>query len=95
MTRRALGAIMVPVLVAASALLAAAQVAERPAGLGPYKLLATPRFVPAAEAAFVHDGDRVMGVSADGIAKAYLVPVLAWHHLVFDRLPSGPILVTW
>lgn len=75
--------------------LAAAQVAERPQGLGPFERLRTPRFVPASEATFMKDADRVMGVSADGIAKAYLVPVVAWHHIVFDQLRSAPILVTW
>jgi hypothetical protein len=74
---------------------AAAQVAERPQSLGPFERLRTPRFVSAAEATFMKDDDRVMGVSADGIAKAYLVPVVAWHHIVFDQLRTGPILVTW
>lgn len=50
-------------------LVAAAQVAERPAGLGPFERLRTPRFLPAAEATFMKDDDRVMGVSADGVTK--------------------------
>lgn len=80
---------------AGSPLLAARQFAERPQGLGNYEHLATPRFVPAAQAHFMKTEDIVMGVSADGVAKAYQAPVVAWHHIVFDQLKTGPILVTW
>ncbi|MBI3047497.1 MAG: DUF3179 domain-containing protein [Acidobacteria bacterium] len=96
MRRRAIGAISASLFVTATVLLAAPQGVDRPAGLGRFERLRTPRFVPAGEAAsFMKEDDRVMEVSADGVAKAYLVPVVAFHHIVFDRLPSGPILVTW
>ncbi len=76
-------------------LLAVAQIAERPAGLGPFEELRKPRFVPAAQASFLQSEDRVLGVSANGVAKAYPTRVTAWHHIIEDRLGAMPILATW
>lgn len=78
-----------------AAKLCAAQVAERPAGLGPFEELREPRFVPAAAASFLQDDDRVLGVSANGVARAYLAHVTAWHHIIDDQLGAMPILATW
>lgn len=58
-------------------------------------VLHLPRFVPAAEANFLKDTDRVIGISGNGVAKAYKVPQLAWHHIVHDQLGKIPILATW
>lgn len=74
---------------------AAAQVAERPAGLGPFEPLHEPRFVPAAKADFLKSEDQVLGVSANGVAKAYPTHVMAWHHIIHDQLGNMPILATW
>lgn len=74
---------------------AAPQLAERPQGLGNYEHLSTPRFVPAGQAHFMKNDDAVLGVSANGVAKAYQAPVAAWHHIIFDQLGTAPILVTW
>lgn len=60
-----------------------------------FKPLYAPRFVPAAEADFLRDTDRVVGVSGNGVAKAYPVTAVAWHHIVHDRLGDLPILPTW
>lgn len=57
--------------------------------------LDSPKFVPATQADFLRDDDRVLGVSGNGVAKAYPVAVLAWHHIVHDRLGDLPILPTW
>ena len=73
----------------------AAQVAERPAGLGPFEPLREPHFVPAARADFLKSEDQVLGVSANGIAKAYPTHVMAWHHIIHDQLGNMPILATW
>lgn len=74
---------------------AAAQVAERPTGLGPFEPLHQPRFVPAAKADFLKSEDQVLGVSANGVAKAYRTDALAWHHIIHDQLGNTPILATW
>jgi septum formation inhibitor-activating ATPase MinD len=61
----------------------------------PYKTVDRPEFVPASQAAFVADGDRVIGVMEGKQAKAYPAADLAQHGVVQDRLASGPIAVTW
>jgi hypothetical protein len=66
-----------------------------PPGLGPFEQLREPHFVPAAQAAFMKDEDRVLAASGNGVAKAYLTHVAAWHHIISDQLGKAPILVTW
>jgi septum formation inhibitor-activating ATPase MinD len=61
----------------------------------PYKTVDHPEFVPASQASFVADSDRVIGVMDGKQAKAYLAADLAQHGVVQDRLGSGPIAVTW
>lgn len=81
-------------------LAAAAQRGERRPRFEP---LDDPKFVPAARADFLQDGDRVLGVSGNGVAKAYPIAVVFWHHVVHDQLgdPSTslgaglPIIPTW
>lgn len=67
----------------------------RPAGGPRFRSLDNPKFVPATQADFLKDGDRVLGVSGNGIAKAYPVPMVAWHHIIHDQLGEAPILPTW
>ena len=62
---------------------------------GPYVELREPRFVPAAQADFLKSGDRVVGVDENGVTKAYVIYVMAFHHIIQDRLGKMPILVTW
>lgn len=76
-------------------LAALASLAALPAEAQRFESLDNPRFVPAAEASFLRDADRVVGVARNGVAKAYPVPVLTWHHIVHDRLGDLPILATW
>jgi Protein of unknown function (DUF3179) len=57
--------------------------------------LRQPYFVPAAQANFLKDTDRVVGVSENGVSKAYEPDVTAWHHVVEDRLGELPVIVTW
>ena len=61
----------------------------------PYKTVDHPDFVPASQASFVADGDRVIGVVDGKQAKAYLAADLSQHGVVQDRLSAGPIAVTW
>lgn len=61
----------------------------------PYKEIDNPDFIPAKEATFMSDRDRMIGVAAGRIAKAYPASILAQHGLVQDKLPDGPIAVTW
>lgn len=61
----------------------------------PYKAIENPEFIPAKEATFMSDRDRMIGVTEGKIAKAYPAGILAQHGLVQDKLPDGPIAVTW
>ena len=61
----------------------------------PYKAIENPEFIPAQQAAFLSDRDRLIGVSDGKIAKAYPAAILAQHGLVQDKLSDGPIAVTW
>ena len=61
----------------------------------PYTAVHDPQFIPASSATFLHDPDRVIGLTAGAVAKAYPAAILSQHGLVEDQSPSGPIAVTW
>ena len=61
----------------------------------PYTAVHDPQFIPASSAAFLHDPDRVIGITAGTAAKAYPAAILSQHGLVEDQSPSGPIDITW
>ena len=60
-----------------------------------YEPMRKPDFVPASRATFLKDEDRVMGVSENGVSKAYRTDIIAWHHIIHDQLGKMPILATW
>jgi hypothetical protein len=78
---------------AASASIAGAQTAA-PVSL-PYAAVHDPQFVPAADAPYVSDEDRVIGLMSGKTAKAYPASILSQHGLVQDGSPKGPIAITW
>jgi Protein of unknown function (DUF3179) len=57
--------------------------------------LAQPRFVPASEASFVEPADLVLAVAADGESAAYPIRLMAYHHIVNDRIGRTPAVVTY
>jgi hypothetical protein len=61
----------------------------------PYVAVHEPAFVPARQAAFAQDDDLVIGVARGSTAKAYMALDLTQHGSVDDRMPDGPIEVTW
>ena len=54
-----------------------------------------PRFVNADAAGFLRASDRVLGITRNGVSKAYPVAILNWHEIVDDRDASEPIVVTF
>ena len=68
---------------------------NQPARSLPYVAVHDPEFIRAADATFVHDDDRVIGLMAGDTAKAYPAGILSQHGLVQDRSPKGPIAITW
>jgi hypothetical protein len=57
--------------------------------------LREPHFVSATKADFLKNDDRVVGVSENGVSKAYQPSVLAFHHVVQDSLAKMPIIAGW
>ena len=87
----------VPASAAAALLLAhVSQAFQSSSGANlPYVAVHDPQFISAAEATFMHPGDRLIGITTGNVAKAYPAGILSQHGLVEDPLPSGPIAVTW
>lgn len=57
--------------------------------------LFAPATIPAAEADFLEEGDRVLGLEVGGDARAYPLRILSWHELVNDTVGGRPVLVSW
>ena len=54
-----------------------------------------PATVAADEAGFLAPDDEVFGVVLEGRARAYPVPMIAYHHVVNDAIEGVPIAVTY
>ncbi len=54
-----------------------------------------PETVPAADARFLEDDDEVLGLLVGGSARAYPVPMIAYHHVVNDVVGGVPVAVTY
>jgi len=58
--------------------------------------LLDPQFISAKEAAdSLKPGDKVIGVSMGGKARAYPIRILNYHELANDRIGDTPLLVSW
>jgi len=87
---------IVPAAVIASVLVTGMHAAQTPAPRNlPYTAVHDPQFISAAEATFINQDDRVIGLMAGTVAKAYPAGILSQHGLVEDRSPKGPIAITW
>jgi len=53
-----------------------------------------PKFHSAREAQLA-DGDRILGVLHDGVAKAYPIAIMNYHEIVNDFFNDDPIVVTY
>lgn len=54
-----------------------------------------PKSVPADEADYLDDEDRVLGVALLGEARAYPIRILNWHEVVNDRIGEQSYAVTY
>jgi hypothetical protein len=61
----------------------------------PYVTVDHPEFIPAPQATFMGNTDRMIGVMDGKVAKAYAASILSQHGVVQDQLAAGPIAVTW
>jgi len=60
-----------------------------------FQPLPQPGYVEAAKASHVNDGDMVLSVEIGGEARAYPVPLMAYHHLVNTTVGGEPIVATY
>ena len=61
----------------------------------PYTAIHQPEFVAASEATFLQDDDVLLGITSGNVVKAYPAADLSQHGAVADKVPDGPISVTW
>jgi len=54
-----------------------------------------PEFIAAADADFLADTDRVLGLARDGQARAYPIAIMNWHEVVNDRVGEESVAVTY
>ena len=54
-----------------------------------------PRFLERDEATVMKPDDQVLGLSHNGVAKAYPISILNWHEIVNDRLEQEPVVITY
>jgi hypothetical protein len=83
---------LTPLLLAGLAFPSGAQAPPPPM---PYTAIHQPEFVAASEATFLESDDILLGVASGTVAKAYPAGDLTQHGAVADRVPDGPISVTW
>lgn len=54
-----------------------------------------PNFGPAGEADWLEGGDIVIGIQANGTAKAFPLSILNWHEVANDEIGGTPVAVTY
>lgn len=54
-----------------------------------------PTFIKAVEADFLSDTDRVLGLSRNGVSKAYPIRIMDQHEIVNDQFGDDPIVVSY
>lgn len=57
--------------------------------------LVDPAFVNAADAAFLRDKDRVLGLSYNGVVRAYPIRILNYHEIVNDVLNEEGVVISY
>ena len=57
--------------------------------------ISNPRISSPADASFLKNDDRIIGVAIEGKARAYPVSILNQHEIVNDKLGKTPIAVTY
>jgi len=60
-----------------------------------FNRLSQPRFVAARDSSWLEPNDLVLAVSRDGDAAAYPIRLIAYHHIVNDRIGRTPSVVTY
>ena len=75
--------------------LAAAWFARQNAFEWMFNRVERPQFAAVRDASFVEPNDLVLAVNRDGDAAAYPIRLIAYHHIVNDRIGRTPAVVTY
>lgn len=62
---------------------------------GVFEALTDPRIIPAAQLTELGDDEEVLGLTVNGMSRAYPARFIAWHHIVNDTLGGKPVAVTY
>ncbi|UCF89215.1 MAG: DUF3179 domain-containing protein [bacterium] len=55
-----------------------------------------PDYISAHEAdAFLEPEERVLGLTLEGVSRAYPIRIMSWHELVNDDIEGIPYFVSW
>lgn len=57
--------------------------------------LVRPKTLPAKDASYLDESDRVFGIEVNGEARAYPKRILAWHEMALDRLGGQDLTVVY
>lgn len=57
--------------------------------------LFAPRFIPADESAYLDPDERILGVTYNGIAKAFPIKIMNYHEIANDRFGDAAVAVTF
>ena len=57
--------------------------------------LTDPKFIGADRVSFLEPNDRVLGVTVNGVAKAYPLSIMTRHEIVNDTFDGRPVVVTY
>lgn len=57
--------------------------------------LTEPSFVNAADVDYLVDGDMVVGIAREGVARAYPLRIIVWHEVVNDVVAGKPLAITY
>ncbi len=62
---------------------------------GMFEALTGPTIIPAAQLTELGDDEEVLGLTLNGVSRAYPARFIAWHHIVNDTLGGKPVTVTY
>ena len=55
-----------------------------------------PEYISAGAAdKLLQPGEKVLGLTLNGISRAYPIRIMSWHELVNDEIAGTPYLVSW
>lgn len=57
--------------------------------------ISNPKLIEASQADYLSDKDRIVGISIDGVAKAYPISILNWHEIVNDKIKDQSYAITY